>query len=411
MNRVVITGMGIISPIGNTIDAVQDALIHGKSGIGELTAEGTTGYKTHLAAQVNDFDVEQYIDKRQARRMDRFCQFSVAAAKMAYEQSGLTEGAFDPYRAGVITGSGIGGIKTFETENQKLLEKGMKGVSPLFIPMMIPNMAAGMITMEFGFKGSSFCTVTACASASHAIGETFRAIKHGYLDVAITGGADAVITPSAVAGFANMTAMTTSTDPKEGSLPFDARRGGFVIGEGAGMLVLESYEHAKARGAKILGEVAGYGSTSDAYHITAPDPDGQSAAVAMKFAMQEAGLTPTGISYINAHGTGTPANDKMETNAIKAAFGDVAYQVSMSSTKSMTGHLLGAAGAVEAIYSILAINGGFIPPTINYKEPDPECDLDCTPNEVKYKAVNAVISNSLGFGGHNASLLLKKAED
>lgn len=411
MNRVVITGMGIISPIGNRIDEVRDALIEGKNGIGMLTAEGTTGYKTHLAAEVRDFSAEDYVDKRQARRMDRFCQFSVGAAKMAYEDSGLQEGDFDPYRAGVIAGSGIGGIHTFETEHTKCMEKGMRGISPLFIPMMIPNIAAGMITMEFGLKGASYCTVTACASASHAIGEAFRAIKHGYLDLAITGGADAVITPMAIGGFANMTAMTTSEDPDEGSLPFDARRGGFVIGEGAGMLVLESYEHAKARGAKIYGEIAGYGATSDAYHITAPDPDGRSAAVAMKMAMEEAGLAPNEISYINAHGTGTPANDKMETNAIKIAFGDAAKQVAMSSTKSMTGHLLGAAGAVEAIFGVLAMQGGFIPPTINYKEPDPECDLDCTPNQVKYQTVNSVLSNSLGFGGHNASLLLKKVED
>ena len=411
MNRVVITGMGLISPIGNTLDEVKEALISGKNGIGMLDAEGTQGYKTHLAAQVRYFDAAQYLDKRQARRMDRFCQFSVAAAKMAYADANLAEGSFDPYRAGVITGSGIGGIKTFENEHTKLMEKGMHGISPLFIPMMIPNIAAGMITMECGFKGASYCTVTACASASHAIGEAFRAIKHGYLDIAITGGADAVITPMAVGGFANMTAMTTSENPDEGSLPFDARRGGFVIGEGAGMLVLESYDSAKARGAKIYAEIAGYGATSDAYHITAPDPEGKSAAVAMKMAMEEAGVSPSDVSYINAHGTGTPANDKMETNAIKIAFGDAAKSVSVSSTKSMTGHLLGAAGAVEAIFGTLAINGGFIPPTINYKEPDPECDLDCTPNKVKYKPVNVVISNSLGFGGHNASLLIKKTED
>lgn len=411
MNRVVITGMGIISPIGNDIETVREALISGKNGISMLDAENTTGYKTHLAAQVRDFEPTDYIDKRQARRMDRFCQFSVAAAKLAYADSGLCDGNFDPYRAGVITGSGIGGIHTFETEHTKYMEKGMHGISPLFIPMMIPNIAAGMITMEFGFKGASYCTVTACASASHAIGEAFRAIKHGYLDVAITGGADAVITPMAVGGFANMTAMTTSDNPDEGSLPFDARRGGFVIGEGAGMLVLESYESAKARGAKIYGEIAGYGATSDAYHITAPDPEGGSAAVAMKNAIAEAGLTPSDISYINAHGTGTPANDKMETNAVKTAFGDVAYKVAISSTKSMTGHLLGAAGAVEVIFSALAMQGGFVPPTINYKEADPECDLDCTPNKVRYMPVNSVLSNSLGFGGHNASLVLKKLED
>ncbi|MEG2570643.1 MAG: beta-ketoacyl-ACP synthase II, partial [Clostridia bacterium] len=396
MNRVVVTGMGLISPIGNNIETVRDALINGKSGISVLDVPGTTGYKTHLAAQVRDFNPEQFFDKRQVRRMDRFCQMSVAAAKMAYEMSGLADVEVDPYRAGVITGSGIGGISTFEVEHTKMLEKGMSRVSPLFVPMLIPNIAAGMITMETGFKGASYCTVTACASGAHAIGESFRAIKHGYLDVAVTGGGDAVIGPVTIAGFANMTAMTTAKDVNEGSLPFDKRRGGFVIGEGAGMLVLENYEYAKARGATILGEIAGYGATSDAYHITAPNPNGEAAAMAMKHAMDEAGVNPRDVSYINAHGTGTAANDQMETRAIKLAFGDAARSVAMSSTKSMTGHLLGAAGAVEAIFSMLAIEGGFIPPTINYKEPDEECDLDCTPGKVKYQAVDVAISNSLG---------------
>ena len=409
VNKVVITGMGILSPIGSTLPAVESSLKAGRCGIGPLDVPGATGYKTHLAAEIRDFDPAEYMDKRQARRMDRFCQFAFAAAKDAYAQSGLTEGSFDPYRAGTIVGSGIGGMSTFEAEHSKMLEKGMARVSPLFIPMMIPNMAAGMISMEYGFKGASYCTVTACASGTHAIGEAFRAIKHGYLDVAITGGTDAVITPIAIAGFANMTAMTPAEDPAEGSLPFDARRQGFVIGEGAAILVLESEEHARARGAKILAELAGYGATSDAYHITAPDPTGDSAAAAMAHAIAEAGLNPDEVDYINAHGTGTPANDKTETAAIKKVFGAAANTVSMSSTKSMTGHLLGAAGAVEAVFTVLAIRGGFVPPTIHYQEPDPECDLDCTPNQVKYRDINAALSNSLGFGGHNASLLFRKA--
>lgn len=411
MNRVVVTGMGIISPIGNDLDAVCQALHSGKNGIGVLDAADTTGYKTKLAAQVRDFQVEDWIDKRKARRMDRFCQFSVAAATRAYEDAGLADAEFDPYRAGVITGSGIGGIHTFEVEHTKYMEKGMRGISPLFIPMMIPNIAAGMIAMEFGLHGASYCTVTACASGSHAIGEAFRAIKHGYLDLAITGGADAVITPMAIGGFANMTATTGAEDPNEASLPFDARRGGFVIGEGAGMLVLESLSHARARGAKIYGEITGYGATSDAYHITAPDPEGKSAAVAMQLALREAGLAPQDVSYINAHGTGTPANDQMETRAIKLAFGDAAKHVAMSSTKSMTGHLLGAAGAAEAIFCLLAMRDGFVPPTINYKEKDPECDLDCTPNKAREMPISSALSNSLGFGGHNASLLFQKVED
>lgn len=410
MERVVITGMGAITPIGRDVPSFWDALTKGVCGIGEITAFDKTGHKASLAAQINDFDPEGIIDKKEMRRMDRSTQFAVAAANEAVVMSGLQMESEDPYRIGVIFGSGIGGMLTLEAEHTKLMEKGPGRVSPFFIPMMISNMAAASISIRWGLKGESFCPVTACASSTHAIGEAMRAIRHGYLDAAVTGGTEATITPLSIAAFSNMMALSTATDPNEASLPFDARRSGFIMGEGAGVLVLESYTHAKARGAKILGEVAGYGSTSDAYHITSPDPDGASAAAALVMAVKDAGLDLSDIGYINVHGTGTPLNDKTETMAVKKAFGDYAYKLNISSTKSMTGHLLGAAGGVEAIATALAIREGVIPPTINLKEPDPECDLNNTPNAAVKRELKAALSNSLGFGGHNAAVVLRRFE-
>ena len=408
MERVVITGMGAITPVGNDVATFWESLKAGKCGIGPITRFDVTDYKVKLAAEVKDFDVTQYVDKREARRMDLNCHFALAAAQQAVDQAGLTEGNFDPYRTGVIYGSGVGGLHIAELEIPKLLEKGPGRVSPLCVPEMIANMAAAYISMRFGFKGENFCPVSACATGNHSIGEAMRAIRHGYQDVVLCGGTENGIIPISMAGFANMKAVYTGDDPTCASIPFDARRSGFVMGEGAGCLVLESLTHAKARGATILAEVAGYGASGDAYHITSPSPDGDAAAHAIRGAIEDAGLTPADVDYINAHGTATPLNEKYETIAIKKAFGDAAYKVKVSSTKSMTGHLLGGAAAVEAIACIMAIREGVIPPTIGYKEPDPECDLDITPNTAVETPVNVAISNSLGFGGHNACILFKK---
>lgn len=410
MERVVITGLGAVTPIGNDVASFWEGLKAGKCGVGPITHFDPAEHKAKLAAEVKDFDPTVYIDKRESKRMDRYCHFALAAAAQAVEQAGLTDGGFDPYRAGVFFGSGVGGLKVFEDEFEKLLEKGPSRVSPFCIPQMISNMAAAHISMRYGFKGESLCPVTACATGNHAIGEACRAIRHGYQDVMIAGGAEAAIIRIATAGFSNMKALHTGEDPASASVPFDARRSGFVMGEGAGALVLESLSHAQARGATILCEVGGYGATSDAYHITAPDPDGEGGARAMQMAIADAGMTPSEIDYINAHGTSTPVNDRVETLAIKKAFGDAAYQVHISSTKSMTGHLLGAAGAVEAIACILAIRDGIIPPTIGYAQPDPDCDLDYTPNQALETPVRAAISNSLGFGGHNATVLFRKVD-
>ena len=411
MERVVITGMGAVTPIGNDVPTFWEGLKTGKNGIGPITHFDTTNFKAKLAAEVKDFDPTLYVDKREAKRMDSYCHFAVAAAKQAADQAGLVEGSFDPDRSGVFFGSVVGGLKVFEDEFPKMVEKGPGRVSPLCIPEMIANMGAAHISMLLGFKGESICPVTACATGNHAIGEAYRAIKHGYQDVMIAGGAEACIIRIATAGFQNMKALHTGEDPEAASVPFDARRSGFVMGEGAGALVLESLSHAKARGAKILAEVIGYGATSDAYHITAPDPEGEGGARAMMVAMADAGITPDQVDYINAHGTSTPINEKIETMAIKKAMGESAYKVHISSTKSMTGHLLGAAGAVEAIACVMAIQNGIIPPTIGYKEPDPDCDLDITPNHAVEAPVNIALSNSLGFGGHNAALLFRKMED
>ena len=408
MERVVITGMGAITPVGNDVQTFWESLKAGKCGIGPITKFDVSDYKVKLAAEVKDFDVTQYVDKREARRMDVNCHFALAAAQQAVDQAGLKEGNFDPYRTGVIYGSGVGGLAIAEEEIPKLNAKGPGRVSPLCIPEMIANMAAAYISMRFGFKGENFCPVSACATANHSIGEAMRAIRHGYQDIVLCGGTENGIIPIALAGFSNMKALHTGDDPTCASIPFDARRSGFVMGEGAGCLVLESLTHAQARGATILAEVAGYGASGDAYHITSPAPEGDAAARAIRGAIEDAGLIPADVDYINAHGTSTPLNEKYETIAIKKAFGDAAYKVKVSSTKSMTGHLLGGAAAVEAIACVMAIREGIIPPTIGYQEPDPECDLDITPNKAVEMPVNVAISNSLGFGGHNACILFKK---
>ena len=408
MERVVITGMGAITPVGNDVQTFWESLKAGKCGIGPITKFDVSDYKVKLAAEVKDFDVTQYVDKREARRMDVNCHFALAAAQQAVDQAGLKEGNFDPYRTGVIYGSGVGGLAVAEEEIPKLNAKGPGRVSPLCIPEMIANMAAAYISMRFGFKGENFCPVSACATANHSIGEAMRAIRHGYQDIVLCGGTENGIIPIALAGFSNMKALHTGDDPACASIPFDARRSGFVMGEGAGCLVLESLTHAQARGATILAEVAGYGASGDAYHITSPAPEGDAAARAIRGAIEDAGLTPADVDYINAHGTSTPLNEKYETIAIKKAFGDAAYKVKVSSTKSMTGHLLGGAAAVEAIACVMAIREGIIPPTVGYQEPDPECDLDITPNKAVEMPVNVAISNSLGFGGHNACILFKK---
>ncbi len=410
MKRVVITGMGAITPIGKTYEEFWASLKEGRHGIAPISVFDTSDSPVKLAAEVKGFDPTLYIEKKETRRMDRFCQFAVGAALDALKDSKTKFEDLDPYRVGVIMGSGIGGLQTMEAEHTKLLEKGPDRVSVFFIPMMISNMAAGSIAMKTGFKGTNFCPVTACATSAHAVGEAFRAIKHGYLDACITGGSEATVTRFAVAGFNNMTALSRSTDPDRASIPFDAQRDGFIIGEGGGVLVLEELEHAKARGAEIYAEVAGYGATCDAYHITSPSPDGQAAAKAMSLAIEEAGLKPDEIGYINAHGTSTPLNDKYETGAIKIAFGEAAGKVAISSTKSMTGHLLGAAGAVESIACAMALKEGVIPPTIGYRDADPECDLDYVTEGARKADLKAAISNSLGFGGHNATLCFKKYE-
>ena len=403
--RVVVTGIGAITPLGNNVADTWNGLKNGKNGIAPITLFDTEKYKAKLAAEVKDFDPKEYLEINDVLRTDRYAQFAVAAAQQAVDESGV-EGTVEPERFAVIFGTGIG---TFETEHTKLMEKGPRRVSPLFVPMMIGNMAAGMIAIRHDCRGSAMPAVTACASGSNAIGEAMRLVRHGYADAVITGGAEAAIVPSAIAGFVNMKALSTSENPDEASLPFDKRRGGFVIGEGAVALVLEEYEHAKARGAKIYGEVCGYGSTCDAHHITAPHPDARGGAQAMMDAMKEAGYTDTDTVYVNAHGTGTPMNDVIETAAIKKALGeDNAKKAYVSSTKSMTGHMLGAAGAIEALACLFALNEGVIPPTIHLDEQDENCDLNCVPNTAVEADITLALSNSLGFGGHNACLAFRK---
>lgn len=406
--RVVVTGLGAITPLGNNVTDTWDGMKNGKNGIAPITLFNTENFKAKLGAEVKNFDPKDYLEVNDVLRTDRYAQFAVVAAQQAVEESGI-EGNVDPDKFSVIFGTGIGGIGTFETEHTKLMEKGPRRVSPLFVPMMIGNMAAGMIAIRHDCRGSAMPAVTACASGSNAIGEAMRLIRHGYADAVITGGAEAAVIPSAIAGFVNMQALSTSVDPDCASLPFDKRRGGFVIGEGAVALVLEEYEHAKARGAKIYGEVCGYGSTCDAYHITAPHPDARGGAQAMTYAMKEAGYTEKDTVYVNAHGTGTPMNDMIETKAIKKALEEEsARKAYVSSTKSMTGHMLGAAGAIEALACLFALNEGIIPPTINLKEQDEACDLNCVPNTAVKADITLALSNSLGFGGHNACLAFRK---
>lgn len=406
--KVVVTGIGVVTPIGNTAAESWQAAKEGKCGIAPITHYDTSSQKAKLAGEVKGLNVEDYIDKREIRKMDRVTQLAMVAAHQAMADSGLNMEAEDATRCGVIVSSGIGGLSTIESEHSKGLEKGFDRVSPYFIPMVISNMPAGHIAIEFGFKGMCSCAVTACASGSNAIGDSFRQIRDGYADVMLCGGTEASITPLGVGGFTSLKALHTGTDPQRASIPFDAQRSGFVMGEGAGILILEEYEHAKARGAKIYGEVVGYASNCDAHHITAPAPGGEGAARCMKLALEDAGLNPEDIGYINAHGTSTPMNDACETAAIKTAFGDYAQKLCVSSTKSMTGHLLGASGAVEAIFTVMAVKDDFIPATINYKEADPACDLDIVPNTGRQCTLKAAMSNSLGFGGHNASLIFAK---
>ena len=405
--RVVITGMGTVNPIGNNTKESWDAAKAGKNGIAPITLYDTSDMKVKLAGEIKGLNFGEFIDKREMRKMDRFTQVAAIAAKEAFSDSELDMNEVDSTRCGVIISSGVGGLGTIEQEHSKGLDKGFDRVSPFFIPMVISNMAAGQIAIEHGFKGMCTCVVTACAGGTNAIGDSFRQIRDGYLDVVMCGGAEACITPLAVGGFTSMKALTTCDDPNRASVPFDKERSGFVIGEGSGVLMLEEMEHAKTRGAKIYGEIVGYGASCDAYHMTAPDPSGVGDAKCMSDAISDAGISPFDVGYINAHGTSTPMNDKLETKAVKAVFGDDT-EVLVSSTKSMTGHLLGATGAVEAIFTTLALKDGFIPATINYSVPDEECALDIVPNKGREVQVEYALSNSLGFGGHNACLVFKR---
>lgn len=405
--KVVITGLGLITAVGNDRETTWEAVKAGKGGIGPIESFNTEEFKVHFAGEVKEFDPTSFMDAKEARKADRFCQLAVGASVQAMEQAGLGEPK-DPYRAGVIIGSGIGGMLTFEEQHSKLMNRGARGVSPLFIPMMIGDMASGLVSIRYGFRGANYCTVSACASGGHAIASAYDQILLGHADVMLTGGAEAAVCPMALAGFANMRALSTrNDDPATSSRPFDKERDGFVLGEGAGILVLESEEHAQKRGAEILGYVTGYGATGDAYHMTQPDNDGLGAIGSMTQALRCSGITPDQVGYINAHGTSTPFNDKIETKGIRKVFGDHADKVKVSSTKSMVGHLLGAAGAVEAAFTTLALKEGILPPTMNYTNPDPECDLFYCPNEAVAEEVQYALSNSFGFGGHNVTLCFK----
>ncbi len=406
--RVVVTGMGAITPIGNNVNEYWESLKAGKVGIGPITYFDASDYKATLAAQVKDFNAKDYMDPKAARRMETFSQFAVAAAKEAMEDSGLDMSKEDPYRVGVSIGCGVGSLQRMESEEHKLVTKGPSRISPLMVPMLISNMAAGNVSIQFGLKGKSINIVTACSTGTHSIGEAYRTIQYGDADVMFAGGTESAICPIGIGGFAALTALTSATDPMRASIPFDKERSGFVMGEGSGVVVLESLEHALNRGAHIYAEITGYGATSDAYHITSPAEDGEGAAKAMTEAMDEAGVTSEQVSYINAHGTSTHHNDLFETRAIKLALGEAAYHVPISSTKSMIGHLLGAAGAVEFIACVKTIQDGFIHPTAGLKVPDEECDLNYVPGHGIEADVDVVMSNSLGFGGHNATVLVRK---
>ncbi|MEG9296338.1 beta-ketoacyl-ACP synthase II [Mangrovibacillus sp. Mu-81] len=406
--RVVITGVGAVTPLGNTIESTWTNILDGKTGIGPLTRLDADEYPAKVAAELKDFDIEEYVERKEARKMDRFTHYAVAASMMAVKDSKLEITEENAPRVGVWIGSGIGGMETFENQYETFQKRGYRRVSPFFVPMIIPDMATGQVSIMLGAKGVNSCTVTACATGTNSIGDAFKVIQRGDADVMISGGAEAPITKMSVAGFCANTALSTNTDPEKASRPFDANRDGFVMGEGAGVVVLEELEHALRRGAPIYAEVVGYGSTGDAHHITAPAPAGEGGARAMKMALEDGGVRPEDMDYINAHGTSTPYNDKFETMAVKEVFGDHAYKLAMSSTKSMTGHLLGAAGGVEAIFTVLAMQDGILPPTINLDTPDPDCDLDYVANKARKREVNVAMSNSLGFGGHNATLVFKK---
>jgi len=409
LNRVVVTGLGAITPIGIGKDEYWESLIKGKSGVGYITRFDAEDFVTKIAAEVKDFNPEDFMDKREIRRTDRFTQYALAGTYLALEDGDIDLSIVNKDRVGVVIGSGIGGMETLEGEHTKLIEKGPKKVSPLFIPMMISNMAPGQISMKYGLKGPTMTITTACASGNHAIGEAFRMIQRGICDMIITGGCEAAITPLAIAGFNAMKALSTrNEEPSKASRPFDKKRDGFVMGEGAGILVLEELNHALKRNATIYGEIVGYGASSDAYHITAPDPEAEGARKAMELALLDGNVSYKEVDYINAHGTSTYYNDKLETLAIKKAFKEHAYKLNISSTKSMTGHLLGGAASIEAIATILAIKEGIIPPTINYEDPDEECDLNYTPNKAVKRDIEYAMSNSLGFGGHNGTILFKK---
>lgn len=405
--RVVITGLGVVHSLGEDIQTFWNNIKEGKNGIKAITKFDTTEFSTKVGAQIENFDPLVCIDRKEAKRMDLFTQYAVVATEQAVKMSGLDFTTMDPFRAGVIIGSGIGGMETLEDNCRVLFDKGPKKVSPFFVPMMIGNIASGQVAIRYGVKGYNACVVTACASANHSIGDSMRIIQNGTADVMITGGSEASLTPLAYAGFCSMRATSTNEDPSTASRPFDKNRDGFVMGEGAGILILEEREHAIKRGANILAEIVGYGATCDAYHITAPDSEGTAGSMCLKMALDDAGITPDMIGYINAHGTSTPLNDPLESRSIAEVFGD---KVPVSSTKSMTGHLLGAAGGIEAIISIMAIKDSFLPPTINLKEQDPECTLDYVPNEGRNKNIDYALSNALGFGGHNGVVVFKKHE-
>ena len=406
--RVVVTGLGTLSPVGNTADEFWTALVQGRSGVGMITRFDTTGYPTRIAGEVRNFDPLNFVDKKEARRLDPYLQYAIASAVLAVQDAALDTGKVDGTRFGVLIGSGIGGISTLLESHRNLIEKGPDRVSPFFIPMLIANMASGLVSMRFGAKGPNSAVVTACATGNHAIGDSFKIIQRADADVMIAGGSEAIIIPLTIAGFCSMKAMSTRNDePTKAMRPFDANRDGFVAGEGAGILVLESHEHALARDARIYAEIVGYGMTGDAHHMTAPDPEGDGAARAMAAAVRDAGLDVSDVGYINAHGTSTVYNDKFETIAIKRVFGDHARRLAVSSTKSMTGHLLGAAGGIEAIATVLALHHGVLPPTINYETPDPDCDLDYIPNQARKQDVEVALSNAFGFGGTNATLAFR----
>lgn len=412
MKRVVITGMGAVTPVGNDIDVFWNNIKNGVIGIDFIKKFDISDFKVKVAAEVKDFDPSEYINNKEKKRLDLFCQYAIYSSCKAFYDAGLTEeDVKDNYRVGVIFGSGIGGLSTIEEQTGKMHLKSHERISPLFIPMAITNMAAGNISIKLGINGFSVATVTACATSNNCIGDAFRQIKHGYSDVILCGGSEAAISRLGIASFNALTALSRSDEPQRASIPFDKDRNGFVMGEGSGTLVLEELEHARKRGAKIYGEVVGYGCTSDAYHITSPNPEGTGAAMAIKLALEEANISTSQIDYINAHGTSTDYNDIGETRAIKKIFGDIAYDIPVSSTKSMIGHLLGAAGAAEAIICVKALNDGFVPPTVNLLEPDEECDLNYVANKGMEKKLNYVLSNSFGFGGHNAVLCFKKWEE